>query len=487
MRLSSLLAKLVLLAVLAAVIVGCSSTPKGVMTVTTSSKEALAKFEEGRELWEKLRGLEALTYFQEAVALDSNFALAYLHMSFTSQSAKDFFADLDKAVALADKVSEGERLWILGAEAGANVDPMKQREYFRQLVAAYPNDKRAWNVLGNHYFAQQEYELAIEQYKKAIEIDSNFSQPYNQYGYALRFLGKYDEAEGVFKKYIELIPNDPNPYDSYAELLLKMGRFDESIAEYRKALEVKADFFASHIGIASNLTYEGKYDEALAQLQTMYDMAHNDGQRRAALGAKALVETERGNYDAAIKDYEAQLALALKINDHAAASGDYYNMGNTMFEAGKYDKAMEYFKKGLDAIDAASVSQEVKNNTRRFHTYCEARIALKKKERTRAKELSANFSQGAETARNTFQIWLSHELKGMIAMDEKDYDLALAEYLKGNQQNSQTLYNIAMCYKSKGDIATAKEYFAKVANFNQPIGINQAFAREKAKRMLASI
>ena len=487
MKLPNLWMKLLLMGVLAAVIVGCSSTPKGVMTVTTDSKEALAKFEEGRELWEKLRGLEALQYFQEAIALDSNFALAYLHMAFTSQSAKDFFADLDKAVALADKVSEGERLWILGSEAGANGDPMKQREYFRQLVAQYPNDKRAWNVLGNHYFGQQEYELAIEQYKKAIELDSNFSQPYNQYGYALRFLGKYDEAEKVFKKYIELIPNDPNPYDSYAELLLKMGRFDESIAEYRKALEVKADFFASHVGIATNLTYQGKYDEALAQLQTMYDMSHNDGQRRFALATMALVESERGNYDAAIKHYEAQLALAQKINDNAAASGDYFNMGNTMFEAGKYDQAMDLFKKGLDAIEAASVSEEVKNNTRRFYTYCEARIALKRKNISKAKELAATFSQQAETARNTFQIWLSHELNGMIAMDEKNFDLALAEYMKGNQQNSQTLYAIAMCYKSKGDIAKAKEYFSKVANFNQPIGLNQAFAREKAKRMLASI
>ena len=64
---------------------------------------------------------------------------------------------------------------------------------------------------------------------KATAINPSFSTPYNQLGYAYRFLEKFPEAEDAFKKYTQLIPDDPNPYDSYAELLMKMGRFDESI------------------------------------------------------------------------------------------------------------------------------------------------------------------------------------------------------------------------------------------------------------------
>src|SRR5262249_51599974 len=91
----------------------------------------------------------------------------------------------------------------------------------------------------------QDYPAAIAAYQKATSINPSFSQPYNQMGYAYRFLGKYAEAEQAFKKYIELIPNDPNPYDSYAELLMKTGRFDESIKNYEKALSIDPNFMSS--------------------------------------------------------------------------------------------------------------------------------------------------------------------------------------------------------------------------------------------------
>ena len=364
---------------------------------------------------------------------------------------------------------------------------MKQREYFRQMVTVCPNDMRAHNVLGNHYFGQQEWELAIEQYRKAIALDSSFTQPYNQLGYAERFLGQYDEAEKTFKKYIELLPDDPNPYDSYAELLMKMGRYEESIQEYRRALNVKPDFIASLAGIASDYTFMEQHDSAQMQLQEMLEMAHNDGQRRAAYFSMAVCEVDRGNYDKAMQYLEKQMALADKIADYAAISGDYYNMATVLYEAGKNKQSEEMLKAGLAAIEKADVSAEVKANTERFHIYCLARAALKKGEMAEAKELSAQFAKETAAKGNTFQIWLSHELSGMIAMAEKDWDTALAELKQGNQQNPQTLYKIALCYKGKGDTSQAKAYFDRVANFNQPQGLNHAFVRSSAKKLLASM
>ena len=55
--------------------------------------------------------------------------------------------------------------------------------------------------------------MAIKHYEKATTINPSFSQPYNQLGYAYRFIEKFNDAENAFKKYIELIPGDPNPYD----------------------------------------------------------------------------------------------------------------------------------------------------------------------------------------------------------------------------------------------------------------------------------
>ena len=104
-------------------------------------------------------------------------------------------------------------------------------------------------------------------------------------GYSERNLSNYAEAENAFKKYIELIPDDPNPYDSYAELLMKEGKYEESIVQYRKALSIDPNFVASFLGISTNDNYLGKYEDARKELQTLYDKARNDGEKRAALFA----------------------------------------------------------------------------------------------------------------------------------------------------------------------------------------------------------
>ena len=87
---------------------------------------------------------------------DPNFALAHLNRANVSPTAKEFFDHLKQAVSLSDKASEGERLLILGTEAGANGNAPKQKETLEKLVAAYPNDERARFTLGGYYFGQQD-------------------------------------------------------------------------------------------------------------------------------------------------------------------------------------------------------------------------------------------------------------------------------------------------------------------------------------------
>src|SRR6476646_793683 len=213
--------------------IAAASANVGKLAVTTSSDEARKEYLAGRDLQEKLRITDSIQHFDKAISLDPNFALAELNRANVSPTAKEFFDHLKKAVALADKASDGERMLIQANEAGANGNPTKQKEIREKLVAAYPNDERAHFTLGGYYFGQQDFKQAISHYKRATELDPKYSTAFNILGYAYRQDGNYGDAETAFKKYIELIPADPNPYDSYAELLLKMGRFDEAITQYQ--------------------------------------------------------------------------------------------------------------------------------------------------------------------------------------------------------------------------------------------------------------
>lgn len=466
---------------------GYTGETAGKIPITTSSDEAMKYFLQGRNLFEKLRAQESLQFFDKAVAADPNFALAYLFFALAQPSVKGFFAQFDKAVALVDKVSEGERLWILGLQAGVNAFPMKQREYYQKLVKAYPEDERAHTLLGNAYFGQQEWTQAIEAYKKATKINPDFSQPYNQIGYAYRFLENYTEAEKAFKKYIKLIPDDPNPYDSYAELLMKMGKYDASIESYQKALAVNPNFVASHIGIATNLNFKGKNEDARKQLQKLYGMARNDGERRAAHFATAVSYVDEGNLDQALEELKKQYALAEKINDAAGMAGDLNAMGNILLEAGKLNKAMKKFEKSVTLIKESNLSKEVKNNTKRGFLYNSACVALKKKDFATAKAKCKKYREQVEAINNPFQIRISHQLAAMIALEEKNYDKAIEEFKQANQQNPYNLYRLALAYKGKGDKQQAKAFCKKAAKFNALNSLNQAFIRSKAEQMLVAM
>lgn len=462
-----------------------ASSDGGKIPITTKSDEAKKEFLQGRELSEKLLGQESLEHFDKAIALDSDFASAELARANNSPTAKEFFEHLNKAVSLADKASEGEKLLILANQAGSNGDVAKQKEYLDQLVTAHSNDERAQLNLGNYYFGQQDLDQALEHYKKATELAPSYSPAFNILGYAYRQKGDYANAEQAFKKYVELIPNDPNPYDSYAELLLKMGRFDDSITQYRKALSIDSHFVPSHFGISGDLICQGKAAEAEAELEKMADQARNDGELRTALFGMAVVAADSGKLDKALQQMEKEYAVAEKKNDVAAMAADLQAKGNILAEMPKYDAAAQQFDRSLQLITDSSLSQEIKDNAVLLHHFNMAALAVGKKDYAAAKTHAEEFRKGAEASRNGLQVKQAHELAGRIALAQKDYDTAIAELQQANAQNPSNLYRLAQAYQAKGDSAKAQEYAAQAARFNSLPQLNYAFIRVKAQKMVS--
>jgi tetratricopeptide (TPR) repeat protein len=463
--------------------VSAAASDTAKIPITTSSDEAKKEFLLGRDLSERLLGQECLQHFDKAIALDPDFASAELALATNSATTKDFFDHQKKAMALADKASEGEKLLILSNEAGVNGDVAKQKDYLEKLVAAYPNDERAQFNLANYYFGQQEPEQAVEHYKRATELNPNYSPAYNVLGYAYRQQGNYADAERAFQKYIELIPNDPNPYDSYAELLLKMGRFDDSLAQYHKALSIDPYFVSSHFGITADLLYLGKPQEAAAELQKMADQARNDGELRTALFGMAVVAADSRQMDKALQAMDKEFAVAEKKDDVASMAADLQAKGNILAQMPNYDEAKRQFERSLQLIQGSGLSQDIKDNATLQHHFNLTVLAIGKNDLVAAKTHAEEFRQGAETSKNPFQVRQAHELAGRIALAEKDYAKAIAELAQANQQDPGNLYRLGQAYQGKGDNAKAQEFGSKAAAFNSLPQLNYAFIRVKAQKM----
>ncbi len=451
--------------------------------VTSATDEARQLYLQGRDLSEKLRAADSRELFRNALAEEGDFALAHLALATTASTNKEFYAELKKAVALVDQVSEGERLMILGLDAGLRNEPEQQRDYYSRLVQVYPNDERAHNLLAGFHFGQQEYDQAIEHYLHATEIDPEFSAPYNSLGYAYRFQERYDEAEKAFSTYVELLPDEPNPYDSYAELMMKTGRFEESIENYRQALERKPDFVFSYVGIANNQMFLGQFDEARATLDEMLELARDDGQRRTALFWTAVSYVHQDRPAKAIKTVEKQRVIAEAGDDTVSAAGDLALIGSILLNSGDANGAMTKYEESLALMRQADAPDEVKEAASRNHLYNLARAALAAGDLERAKTASAEYRELAESMQIPFELWQSHELAGMIALDGDDFDTAIAEFEQANQRDPRVLYQLAVACHKSGDDERARGVAAKAAEFNE-LNLNFVYVKDVARRLV---
>ena len=454
----------------------------GKISITSTSEEARALYLKGRDLAEKLRATDARRYYEQAAAKDAGFALAYVGLANTSGTNREFVDAVTKAVGLASKVSDGERHMVLALEAGLKNDPAAVLRHYTDLVALFPNDERAQTLLANTYFGRQEYQRAIDHFEKATKVNAAFSQPYNQMGYAYRFLGKYGEAEAAFKKYVELIPGDPNPYDSYAELLMKMGRFDESMAMYHKALAIDANFVASYIGIGNDQLFKGQPAASRETFAKIAKVARNTGEKRTAHFWTAASYVHEGATDKALAEIEASYALSGTEQDGGTQSGDLNLMGDILREAGRIDEALVKYGKAVEVSEASRVPAEAKAATRRNHLFEQARAAVAKHDLGTAKTKAAAYGAEVAARKVPFELRQQQEIEGLIALEEKRYAAAAQAFAKANQQDPCILYLTAVALKGAGDTARAAEMAGKAAAFNQ-LSFNYGYVRAKALKM----
>src|ERR1700688_2666649 len=99
---------------------------------------------------------------------------------------------------------------------------------------------RAWEILQDAYQAQMEgdYERAVELYQSSLELHPT-AEAYTFLGWTYHFQGKIEEAIAECKRAIEVDPDFGNPYNDIGAYLIDLDRFDEAIPWLEQALTAK--------------------------------------------------------------------------------------------------------------------------------------------------------------------------------------------------------------------------------------------------------
>ena len=282
----------------------------------TANPEAYELYLKGRFFWNKRTGADlrkAIDYFNQAIAKDPNYAVAYSGLAdsylllppYGAAAPKDSIpqakAAVKKALELDDTLAEAHASSgrIL---SGFDFDSMTAIAEFERAIELNPNYATAHHWFGSGpLLALGRFDESIVEAKRSIELDPlsmiNNADFGNDYYYAHR----YEEAITQLRKTIEIEPRFYLAHYYLGQALQTKGQLPEAIAEYRKASELDDDPFALAL-LGQAYARAGQRDEAnkiLVRLneaaKTRYVGAYGIGLVYLGLGDKkrAMDELER--------------------------------------------------------------------------------------------------------------------------------------------------------------------------------------------------
>jgi tetratricopeptide (TPR) repeat protein/tRNA A-37 threonylcarbamoyl transferase component Bud32 len=320
--------------------------------VPTSSMDAYNSFLKGKDAYEKFYYEQARQLLENAVALDADFAEAYLYLARTQGNLGNQKARVDayeKAKALSGKAAEKERLYIEEAYAGAvEKDPEKRFRILEEIVQKYPKEKEAHFELATFERGRNKPESAISEFDKALALDPNYGYALNSIAYAYADLGHYDKAIDYLKRYAESSPDDVNPIDSMAELYFRMGNLDEAIAKYKEVLNRKPDFVLTFGSLSYVYASKEDYANALSCVDEFFAKAPSIGLKGQGSFIHGLYFYWLGRLNLALSDLQ-QLADSAESRGYTESkAGTELLMGFIRGDRGEFEQSRILFKSWYD-------------------------------------------------------------------------------------------------------------------------------------------
>jgi tetratricopeptide (TPR) repeat protein/class 3 adenylate cyclase len=169
---------------------------------TTSSLEALQAYAMGNRATDVDNDyLAAIPFFQRAIALDPNFAMAYLMLAESYQPQGELTLAAEnarKAYDLRERTSDHERLNIAAFyEIVVTGDLEAARRSYELIAQTYPRDELAQVILWYIHLICGNYARADAAAKRAFEINPDSSNNYVSLMYCDQYLDRYDQAKAA--------------------------------------------------------------------------------------------------------------------------------------------------------------------------------------------------------------------------------------------------------------------------------------------------
>jgi len=287
------------------------------------------------------RAPEALAEFRAALRLDRNYLPSLLQM--------------------ADVLSSSDRVF-------------EAYGVLQHAVGVAPSSAEVHALRGRCFSRLQKLEEAREEFRRALELNSDLTEPYYGLAAAERHLGRLAEARRHVETFLQRAPDKEAAKELRAALCFEMKDYEAALAAYRERREAHPEAPTFPREIARTLMAAGRYEEAEQAFRALLE---KDPADRDALRALYDSSYKRGDYPAAAEALErlatlepksCEPLLLLARSYHRMArfeearqragrcrelepghSGAHFLIGWTWFGEGDLQKAKAEFEEALQA------------------------------------------------------------------------------------------------------------------------------------------
>jgi len=285
----------------------------------TGNVKAYSRYLKGRFWWNRRTqaGIkEGIRYFEQAIAEDPEYALAY------SGLADSYALDLDYRGAP-----------VFDGMARAKAEARKAIELDETLAEAHTS--LGWVT----FIYDWDWPAAEREFRRAIELNARYSTARQWYSWFLAAMGRFEEALVHGRTAIELDPASVSIRRSMGWLEYYARQYEGALDNLRRALAMNPTAEETHRLLGLVYLQQGSFDEATASFKEALSNSENDALAFAGLGH---VAARRGRPDEAraILEELHQRARTRYISPVAQA-GLYVSLGEPDLAFEWMDKAYQ--------------------------------------------------------------------------------------------------------------------------------------------------
>jgi tetratricopeptide (TPR) repeat protein len=292
---------------------------------------------------------EAASLLEKSIKADSTYADAYLAL----RQVYLILGDTSKALAIckkgfrcfSDPESNRKMAKAIASLYAKTGETQKAEKIFTDIIKEYPKDGNSYDLYAYFLESEGRYEEALDNYKKAYQLNPDDGGVAFRLGNAYFERGRYREAVDFLGKAKEVFSDDIEIRKKLAESYGELGQYDKAIEEYKSIIKIIPKHVSSRIQIGNAYLKtkqyqkaESYYKEALklepGNLSVYYQLINLELTRKNLSGVKAYINK----------------GFSIDPNDYIllALHGDYYyRLGLNYMQEKKWNPSIESFEEAV--------------------------------------------------------------------------------------------------------------------------------------------